>query len=212
MRLVADVDARIRAVCVGSPSRFDGRIPLVGALADDIEIVTTDWPITSALEEIAANVPDIVVLDYGDETSVALELIGVLRTRFPMMKVAVMGSPQDVEFARAALRLGVRGYLARDGAAEDLAAALRAVQADHTIVDLDIASRLFTDTAPRTPLRKIEVQVLRCLALGMTHIEISEQLEISRSTLKRYLNDIEEKLGARNRVQAVAHATKQGLI
>jgi DNA-binding NarL/FixJ family response regulator len=209
---VAETDARIRAVCVGTPSRFDGRLPLVDALADDIEIVTADWPITSALEEIAENVPDIVVLDYGDETSVALELVGVLRTRFPMMKLAVMGAPDDVEFARAALRLGARAYLARDGAAEDLAAALRAVQADHTIVDLDTARGLFMDNVARTPLRKVEVQVLRSLALGMTHTEISEQLEISRSTLKRYLNDIEVKLEARNRVQAVAHAAKQGLI
>lgn len=212
MRLVADVDARIRAVCIGTPSRFDGRLPLVDALADDIEIVTPDWPITSALEGIAANVPDIVVLDYAEETSVALELVGVLKTRFPMMKVVVMGPPADIEFARAALRLGARAYLARDGAAEDLAAALRAVQADHTIVDFDAARGLFRDAAPRTPLRKVEVQVLRSLAMGMTHTEISEQLEISRSTLKRYLSDIEEKLGARNRVQAVAHAAKQGLI
>ena len=152
------------------------------------------------------------MLDYAEETSVALELIGVLTTRFPMMKVAVMGAPSDVEFARAALRLGARAYLARDGAAEDLAAALRAVQADHTIVDIDTAAGLFRDRGPRTPLRKVELQVLRSLALGMTHTEISEQLEISRSTLKRYLSDIEQKLEAKNRVQAVAEAAKQGLI
>jgi DNA-binding NarL/FixJ family response regulator len=56
------------------------------------------------------------------------------------------------------------------------------------------------------------VQVLRLLAQGMAHAEIAAQVQISRSTLKRYLNDIETKLQARNRVQAVAFAAKQGLI
>ena len=54
--------------------------------------------------------------------------------------------------------------------------------------------------------------MLRLLSQGLTYDEMTERLEISRSTLKRYMNDIETKLDARNRVQAVANASKQGLI
>jgi DNA-binding NarL/FixJ family response regulator len=212
MRLVAEVDARIRAVCVGPPLQADGPLVQVDAFADDIEVVTTLWPPVRVIEEIAEHVPDIVVIDYGPQTNECLAMIAILRKRFPLMKLVVVGPTNDSTFAREALRLGARAYLSRQNEADDFAASLRAIQAEHSVIDADIARSLFSDSGTRTPLRPVEVQVLRLLAQGMAHAEIAAQVQISRSTLKRYLNDIETKLQARNRVQAVAFAAKQGLI
>lgn len=212
MRLVAEVNARIRAVCVGPPLQIDGPLLEISAFADDIEIVTTLWPPVRVIEEIAEHVPDIVVIDYGSQTNECLAMIAILTKRFPLMKLVVVGQANEATFAREALRLGARAYLSRQNEADDFAAALRAIQAEHSVIDVDSARALFSDSGTRTPLRPVELQVLRLLAQGMAHAEIAEQVQISRSTLKRYLNDIETKLQAKNRVQAVAFAAKQGLI
>lgn len=212
MRLVAEVGARIRAVRVGPPADPDASISIVDVLADDIEIVMAAWPPSRAIESIVRNLPDIVLIDLDSNATEALDLVYGVRARFPMMKVVVLGPPDADDYMRQALRVGVRAYLSRSAGAEDLAAALRAIQGDHTVLDVDASRALFGDSLSKTPLRRVEVQVLRLLSQGLTYEEMTGRLEISRSTLKRYMNDIQGKLNARNRVQAVANATKQGLI
>ena len=212
MRLVAEVGARIRAVRVGPPADPDASISIVDVLADDIEIVMAAWPPARAIESIVQNLPDIVLIDLDSNPTEALDLVYGVRTRFPLMKVVVLGPADADDYMRQALRVGVRAYLSRSAGAEDLAAALRAIQGDHTVLDVDASRALFGDSLSKTPLRRVEVQVLRLLSQGLTYEEMTARLEISRSTLKRYMNDIQAKLNARNRVQAVANASKQGLI
>ena len=212
MRLVAEVGARIRAVRVGPPADPDASISIVDVLADDIEIVMAAWPPARAIESIVSNLPDIVLIDLDSNPTEALDLVYGVRARFPLMKVVVLGPADADDYMRQALRVGVRAYLSRSAGPEDLAAALRAIQGDHTVLDVDASRALFGDSLSKTPLRRVEVQVLRLLSQGLTYEEMTGRLEISRSTLKRYMNDIQAKLNARNRVQAVANATKQGLI
>jgi two-component system response regulator DesR len=212
MRLVAELSARIRAVRVGPPADPDASVAIVDVLADDIEIVMAGWPPARALESIVQHLPDIVLIDYDTNITEALDLLYGIRARFPLMKVVVLGPPEADDYMRQALRVGVRAYLSRHTEADDLAAALRAIQGDHTVLDSDASRALFGDSLSKTPLRRVELQVLRLLSQGLTYDEITARIEISRSTLKRYLNDIETKLNARNRVQAVANAAKQGLI
>jgi DNA-binding NarL/FixJ family response regulator len=211
MRLVAEVGAPIRAVRVGPPADPDASVAIVDVLADDIEIVMAAWPPARALETIVERLPDIVLIDYDNVTE-ALDLVYGIRARFPLMKVVVIGPPEADDYMRQILRVGARAYLSRTAGAEDLAAALRAIQGEHTVLDADASRTLFGDSLSKTPLRRVEVQVLRFLSQGLTYDEMTARLEISRSTLKRYMNDIEMKLNARNRVQAVANAAKQGLI
>lgn len=211
MRLVAEVGAPIRAVRVGPPADPDASVAIVDVLADDIEIVMAGWPPARALETIVERLPDIVLIDYDNVTE-ALDLVYGIRARFPLMKVVVLGPPEADDYMRQILRVGARAYLSRTAGAEDLAAALRAIQGEHTVLDSDASRTLFGDSLSKTPLRRVEVQVLRLLSQGLTYDEMTARLEISRSTLKRYMNDIEKKLNARNRIQAVANAAKEGLI
>lgn len=212
MRLVAEVVARIRAVRVGPPADPDGSVAIVDVLADDIEVVNAAWPASRAMESIVQQLPDIVVIDFDTNFSEATDLIFGIRARFPLIKVVVIGPADADDYMRRVLRVGVRAYLSRGVEAEDLAAALRAIQGEHIVIDADASRVLFGSSPSKAPLRRIEVQVLRLLSQGLTYDEMTGLLQISRSTLKRYLNSIEVKLNARNRVQAVANATKQGLI
>ncbi|MEA2451991.1 MAG: two-component system, NarL family, response regulator DesR [Actinomycetota bacterium] len=212
MRVVSDVDAQVRAVVVGPPTEIGGLSALLGTLNHEFEIVGPVWPPAAAVAQVLAHSPEVLLVDYEPDLADTRDLIRTVRSRFPAMKIMVLGSSDRPEDVRDAVRIGVGAYLPRNCGVEEFTAAFYALRGDNTVIGNDASRILFGTDPTRTPLRRAEVQVLRLLAEGLTYDEMTAQLEISRSTLKRYLNHIETKLNARNRVQAVALATKQGLI
>lgn len=212
MRVLTEVTGRIRVVSIGTPSHLDDLAVWVGALADDITIVSGATSGDRGLEEVIEHLPDIVVIHLEPFAVETFDLVSDLLARFPAMKVVVLFSNGTTEPVLRLLRIGVRGVLRKGIDPGELVVALRAVQAGHTVVDLDASRRVFGMEGRRVALRRAETQILKLMAQGCSYEEICERLAISRSTLKRYLREIEAKLNARNRVQAVAHATRQGLI
>jgi DNA-binding CsgD family transcriptional regulator len=61
-------------------------------------------------------------------------------------------------------------------------------------------------------LTRREYEVLRHVAMGETNPEIADALGLTRNTVKTYLQRALEKLGARNRVEAVARANERGIL
>lgn len=212
MRVVSDMGPSVRAVVVGPPTEVGGLANLLGALNGDFELIGPIWPPTAVFAHVLQHSPEILLVDYNPDLGDTRDLIRNIRARFPAMKVMVLGSAETAEEVRDAVRIGVSAYLPRNCDPDGFTAAFYALRGDHMVIGNDAARRLFGTEASRIPLRRAELQVLRLLADGLTYDEITAQLEISRSTLKRYLNHIEVKLNARNRVQAVAQAARQGLI
>ena len=212
MRVVSDVGPLVRAVVVGPPTDVGGLANLLAGLDGDFEIIGPIWPPAAVFAHVLQHTPDLVLVDLDAELSDARELIRNIRGRFPAMKVIVLGAADSAEDVREAVRMGVSAYLPRNCDPGCFTAAVYALRGEHMVIGTQAAKTLFATENSRIPLRRAEQQVLRLLADGLTYDEITAQLEISRSTLKRYLNTIEMKLNARNRVQAVAQAAKQGLI
>ena len=212
MRVVSDMGAQARAVVVGPPTEIGGLSGLLGALVDELEIIGPVWPPTAVVAQVLLHSPDVLIVDYDPQVSDTRDLIRTVRARFPAMKVMVLGTSDTAQDVREAVRVGVSAYLPRNCGVDEFTAALHALRGEHMVIGGDAARVLFGNGETRTPLRRAELQVLRLLAQGLSYDEISAELEISRSTLKRYLNHIETKLEARNRIQAVAHAARQGLI
>jgi DNA-binding NarL/FixJ family response regulator len=212
VRLVAEMSGRIRVVTIGSPTHLDELGTWVGALTDDISVISGATTATRGLEEVVEHVPDIVIVHFEPYAVETYDLVHALLTRFPAMRIVVLTSFSTAESLWQLFRAGVRAVLHRDTAPEDLVTALRAVQSGHTLLGAHATKGLFATDGARTPLRRAELQILKLLAQGLSYDEIATRLAISQSTLKRYLRDIETRLNAKNRVQAVANATRQGLI
>jgi two-component system response regulator DesR len=212
MRVVSDMDPSVRAVVVGPPTDVGGLANLLAGLNGDFEMIGPIWPPAAVFAHVLQHAPEVVLVDYDPGVSETRDLIRNIRARFPAMKVMVLGSAGTVEEVREAVRIGVSAYLPRNCDADGFTSAFYALRGDHMVISTDAARSLFGAEGARIPLRRAELQVLRLLADGLTYDEITAQLEVSRSTLKRYLNIIENKLNARNRVQAVAQAARQGLI
>jgi DNA-binding NarL/FixJ family response regulator len=124
------------------------------------------------------------------------------------------------EYVYEALRAGASGFVLKDDPAEQLIAAVRTVAAGNALLSPAITKRVirqFTRIARPAPPKELgelterEHEILRLIATGLSNAEIGRELYISETTVKTHVTHILQKLGLRDRVQAVVLAYQAGL-
>lgn len=154
--------------------------------------------------------PDVVLLDLRLPDLGAPEVVRGILARCPGVRVVVFTAHGERHAVRAALDAGAHGCLLKDAGTTDLVAALRAVLRGERVVDprADTAA----PAAGRPELTRREYEVLRLAAQGNTNPEIAAATGLARNTVKTYLQSTLQKLGARNRVEAIGIASEAGLL
>jgi DNA-binding NarL/FixJ family response regulator len=127
------------------------------------------------------------------------------------------------EYVYDALRAGASGFLLKDGTAERLFDAVRVVAAGEALLAPAVTRRLIGEfvTQRRTnlplpttlqSLTRRETEVLRLMAEGLSNVEIANRLVITEETVKTHVSRVLNKLGLRDRTQAVITAYESGLV
>jgi len=164
-------------------------------------------------------VPDVVVLDISLPEMNGVELAAALRSEVPACRILVLTVHEERAYLRQLLELGVRGYLLKRSAADELPRAIHAVAAGGTYLDPAIAGKvvghLRRGAVPSTgdqaaELSERETDVLRLVASGHSNKAISARLNISVKTVETYKARAMEKLGFHSRVDVVRYAADQG--
>lgn len=159
--------------------------------------------------------PDMVLLDLRLPDMLGSEVISVLRAAVPAVKVVLFTAYADHAALPAALEAGVDGCLLKDSSITDFATALRRIASGIRVIDPRLDRRPSSrvqESLFRAGLTRREYAVLRRVAVGRTNPEIAEDLGITRNTVKTYLQSAMGKLGARNRVEAIAKASEAHLL
>ena len=186
----------------------------------DIDVVGEADGAASLFASLASVNPDVVLLDVRMPGQNGIEITQRLKREFPDIKVILLSTYDDEEFLFGALRAGAEGYLLKSASNEVLASSIRQVGRGERLLSPSLVSKVmreFQDLAKEktradSGLSDQELQVLRMIANGSTNKEIAEMLFWSEVTVKRKVQDILEKMGVANRAQAVAEASKRGLL
>ena len=139
------------------------------------------------------------------------------------LRVLVVTTFNVDEHVYDALRAGASGFLLKDASAQQLIAGVRTVVRGESLLAPEVTRRLIGRYAARIrpadpavtaagQLTPRELEVLRLIATGMSNAEIAAALVIGSETVKTYVSRILTKLGLRDRVQAVVHAYRTGLV
>ena len=174
--------------------------------------VTGQSDYTVGLDEcLGIFLPDVIVWDLGLDPSEGLEGVSALAEGSPPV-VALL--PEGVTVAQA-LAAGAKGVLPRFADGPTVASAVRSVLHGLLVLDQRL-TRLMPLPGMTTPnaveLTPREREVLELLALGLPNKTIGTKLGISEHTVKFHVNSILGKLGAQSRTEAVARATRMGLV
>jgi two-component system, NarL family, response regulator DesR len=186
---------------------------VLGALASlldleaDLEVVGQARDGEEALALVLRHHPDVLVTDIEMPKVSGLELAAKLRTLAPSTRVVIVTTFGRSGYLRRAMEAGVRGYLLKDQPSEQLTDAVRRVAAGQRVVASALADAAWSDP---DPLNDRERAVLRLAEEGRTNRDIAEALGLSAGTVRNYLSEAAQKLGAENRVEAARIARANG--
>ncbi|HEY2076774.1 MAG TPA: response regulator transcription factor [Streptosporangiaceae bacterium] len=177
-------------------------------LEPDIEVVAQAADGNEALAMAAKYNPDVAVLDIEMPGPNGIEVAGQLgRSGFDgkVIIVTTFGRPG---YLRAAMTAGASGFLLKDAPAADLAAAIRRVATGERVVDPSLAAAALAQGD--SPLTDRETEVLAAAASHDSVTDVAARLHLSPGTVRNHLSAAIQKLGARNRAEAVQIAQRKG--
>lgn len=179
---------------------------------EDIKVVAEATNGEEALELCNQHAPDVLLLDLRMPKKDGLQVINeVTARRLAKPRIIVMTTYESEEDIRRALKAGAKGYLVKGTAPQQIRESVRRVAAGETLLPVSIASKL-AESMAHPELSERERQVLQYMANGRTNKEIGQVLYISENTVKAHVKSILTKLDAMGRTEAIAIATKRGLI
>jgi two-component system nitrate/nitrite response regulator NarL len=197
------------------------QIGLSAVVEDALPVEQIDFADTStaALKRAGEREPDIILMDMHLPDSLPprelCEQLLAMRPQCKIVLVTASGSAGDI---RDCLQAGALGCLLKDTSEGDMTLALRSVAAGRAFIDPRIAQDIVVELATgRQAARNVrltarERDVLRCLADGRSNRQIAAQLILTESTVKGYVSNLLEKLGAASRLEAVVRAGEAGLL
>ena len=164
-------------------------------------------------EQITSRPWDAVILDVTLPGWGGLELLKELRAARPQTPIIVTTSRPDEQFALKCLRLGANGYLRKDLAAEELAAAVRRVISGGRYVATGVAGATPPGAAgTHQQLSQREFEVLRLIAVGKSIKEIGGELGLSVKTISTYRTRLLEKVQLHTNAELVRYAIDHHLV
>jgi DNA-binding NarL/FixJ family response regulator len=193
----------------------EGLLLILGMLPD-IEVVGSAADGEQALAVVAAQRPDVVLMDLRMPRLDGVAATRRIRAEFPDTQVVVLTTYADDDSVFAALRAGARGYLTKDAPSSALAEAIATVCRGDAHFEPSVQRRLVEAVRPAEPagpaaLTPRETDVLRLIAAGRSNVEIAQRLYITQATVKTHINNLFAKTGVRDRAQAVTYAFRHGL-
>jgi DNA-binding NarL/FixJ family response regulator len=188
-------------------------------LADDPEFAVVgeadDGPSGLALAEVLQ--PDVVLLDVRLPSLGGADVCRLLTERAPKARVLILSAFGDNDLVYQCLLAGARGYVLKDIVHFDLKKSLKAIARGETVLDPRVArgvvDRLRGGGTPAgNTLSPHQLSVLRLMSQGYSNREIAERLFLSENTVKGYVQEVLRRLEAKNRLDAVMIASRQGWI
>jgi len=160
---------------------------------------------------------DVAVVDLNLPDANGLDVLKNLKAQFPDRPVLILSMHPEDQYAVRALRAGAAGYLNKEGAPDELLAAVRKAARGGRYVSDALAERLATELGGREgPLHERlsdrEFQVLRLIASGRTATEMATAMHLSVKTVSTYRARILEKMGLRHNAELTRYALEHRLI
>ncbi len=186
---------------------------------EDFKVVSQAGNGLEAVAQARELRPDIILMDLQMPEMDGVEAIQKIKEEAPDIGIIILTTYDTDDYIFRGIEAGARGYLLKDSPPGEVLNAIRAVYKGESLIQPRVASRLLDrfsqlSRAPDTGdvLSPREVEVLQLMAKSTVNKEIATELLIGESTVKTHIVHIFNKLGVKGRTEAVAEASRRGII
>ena len=170
-----------------------------------------------AVEKAKRLLPDVVIMDLKMPGMDGVTATREIKEQIPQVNVLILTLYAE-DFVRQAIEAGASGYILKDSASNEIARAIRQVFEGQSPIAPSLSRGLMTEFAQMSrstrssTLTPRQIDILKLIAEGVSSENISTNMYISASTVKREIRNIFNKLGVNDRSHAVSQAIKRQLI
>jgi two-component system, NarL family, invasion response regulator UvrY len=171
-----------------------------------------------ALEAARRQAWDVVLLDIRMPGRSGLEILEEIKKLHPKMPVVMISVCPEEDYALRAFKLGAAGYVSKEGASDELLAAVRKALAGSRYVTPVLAERMAATLAGEAPLApheslsNRELEVLRLIAAGKTIKQVAAELSLGEKTVGTYRLRLARKIGLSTNVELARYAIQHKLV
>lgn len=163
---------------------------------------------------------DVAVLDIRMPDMDGLEAARLIHARWPEMKLLMLTTFDDEEYVMDALKIGVSGYMLKNGDTESLIRSIKSAYNGGLSLEDQIAAKVVPTLIkrkeeglePDPSLTPRERAILACIGEGLSNREIAYKLSLSVGTVKNHTSQILDKLQLRDRTQLAIYAIRHHLV
>ena len=203
--------ARIRILTVDDHPLMREGIAAMIKSQPDMWLVAEAGDGRDAIQTFREHQPDVTLMDIRLPGMSGIDTMIAIRSEFPEARILMLTTFEgDVEIQRA-LRAGARGYMLKSMPPSELLAGIREVHAGRKRIPPEVAAQL-AEHMGEEALTARELEVLQQVAGGNRNRDVAGLLFIAEETVKVHVKHIMEKLGAKDRTEAVAIALRRGII
>lgn len=195
---------------------------ILGGL-EDLQVVGMAEDGERALELCERLKPDVVLMDLEMPNLDGIHATKMIKKKWPDIRVLILSTFQNTERAKEIIRNGADGYLLKSIDSRELAESIRLVYRGGTMITHDLFHRMWEENEEtglfesrsdgiEYGLTKRELEILELLSQGSRYKTIASTLYLSNGTVRNYASNLYEKLGVKNREEAVQKAKDIGLL
>jgi len=192
--------------------------------ARGLEVVGTASDGLEALEKARTLRPDLILMDIQMPRCDGLTATRLIRAEFPWVRIVMLTVSEEDEDLFEAIKCGASGYLLKSLDAAEFFQLLSNLERDEPPLSPGIVAKILAEFARQAGEREAppseeehgltprQVAVLSLVAQGMTYREVGKALHLTERTVKYHMARILERLHARTRAEAIAYASRKGLL
>jgi DNA-binding NarL/FixJ family response regulator len=207
----------IRVLVVDDHEMFAESVSRLLAREVDIEIVSQATTMNGAVHAAEATQPDVAIIDFRLPDGDGIDTVARIRAVSPGTQLLMLTGSADERLLLAAIQAGCCGFVTKDKAFSEL---VRAVRLAH-VGEVYLPPQMLAGLLPRlggfargigSDLSPREREVLSVMSEGLSNQAIAERLFLSVNTVRNHIQNILTKLHAHSKLEAVATATREGLL
>lgn len=192
---------------------------LLSAEKYGIEVIGEASNGDEAIQQAELLEPDVILMDLVMPGKTGLDAILEIKQMQPRARILVLTSFAEDDNVTKAIKAGAFGFLLKETSPDELVQTIRSVYADKLTLPQELTHALFggetvekESSSMQPDLTPRELDVLQCIAQGMSNKQVAQSLSVSTTTVRSHVSSMIRKLNVENRTQLAIYAREHNLI